>query len=393
MIIIDVKSDQAENQQCCSEWLIALVFLCLLMTIVSTSVKSQETESVYAATASLFEARDLLVDRTDRSASLARRKAFDEVQRNAYAILLDKLTEANTTDLAQETPLIEIENLISGIDILGEQSSSRRYRARMTVRFDPESFTAHLSSLRIPHVLSAGPDIRIIERHKAGGRTMVWNPSTTQQEARQQLDLRNRIRRYGFHQPTLDDRVAYSPATLNLDRPDSFSGLGIVETAESVLFIDSEFTNSGALIMSYRLSREGPAVPLLIGARETPAETLTAGYLAVMDKIDTGWRSRLLVDTSLADEVTVELVALTLVDFHDVIARLQTIPLIKSLAINEISVPKSRLTLGYQGRLDQIQLALRYAGLTLRETNQSYTLSRAEQGVAQEGAVSDRQSK
>ena len=351
-------------------------FLALVALIfgVACSAFAQSEENVYTATASLFEARALLVDITDRSSAIARRKAFDQVQRSAYAVLLDKITETDTTLLSEQTSLLEIEQLVSGIDILSEQSSARRYRARMTVRFDPDSFTEHLSSLSIPHVLSAGPDIRIVEEHSVRGTVNMWSPTDDQATAREQLDLRNRIRRYRFHQPSFADRVTYPPGKFMTTEPEAFQQLADRETSESVLFMKTNFQPSGALVVFFRLSSGALQSSLIIGARETAVDTLVAAYLEVMDRIDGVWRSRLLVNTSLTDQIVVDLVAGNPADYQSALSRINTIPLITSVSLERLSVPVSQLRLSYQGRLDQLQLALQYSGLSLQAGASGYIL-------------------
>lgn len=326
---------------------------------------AQET-TLYSGTQALFEVRDLRVDKTAQNASRAKAEAFRDVQRRAYGILIAKITEVGGAALENSQSMEAIEALVSGLDILGEQSSSRRYRARISVRFSPVLFADHLSTLGIPHVLSSGPDIRVLEKHSDAGRQNVWAPTDFQMKAREALDLRNRIRRYDFHTPTLKDRLSFSLGSLSLMDPKTYKGVGSPEKRETVLLLETVFLPDGTLQIQYRLG-DNPIEDIVIQGRGAKAERLQQGYARVFDQIDSVWRSQLLIDTRLTGSLDAELRAGTAQAFNQILDGLAAVTLIKSLEIQYIGVPTSLVRLQYQGRLDQLTLALGYGGLSLQQ--------------------------
>lgn len=322
----------------------------------------------------LFTIRDIRVDETAANANRARQAALLQAEEDAYNRLLRKITQPESRALLPDLSVAERQSLISGIDFVQEQSSSRRYIAILNVRFEPSQFSAFLARYNVPHVLATGPQILVLHAHQRGLSKVLWQADQPLEEARGEVDWVNRIRSYRFARGDIQQRLSASAAEiLNID-------LAAAERAgrrigfSSVLVIGSKIEKmaGGHSQITYQFSATdsglmGTGAIIIPGPRaNNETEALVAMYDTILEENDSAWRDRLLVDTGTQGEIQVMVPTLSLPDMAKYEKILSEVSLVQSYSIIEIGLPLSVFQIRYTGRQDQLVQALKFAGLDLK---------------------------
>ncbi|TNE66959.1 MAG: DUF2066 domain-containing protein [Alphaproteobacteria bacterium] len=317
----------------------------------------------------LFNIQAVKVDETAVSAAEARKIAFSKAELLAYDKLLRKLTQPEGRERLPQLGELQLQSLISGIEVVDEQSSSRRYVATLNVRFEPSRVSAFFAQYQVPHVLGTGGGILVLHAHARGLSQLLWEQDPVLQKARASVDWLNRIRHYVFPYGAVSERLAVSYEEVNAFNSNAAKKMTDMYGVQAALMIASSWEQgAGGGLLHYRFystdgefSGEGD----IAGAGDE-ATAIATMYDRVLDENDSAWRQQLLVDTAQGGEMSVLIATESLAALNGIENKLKAVALVQDYQIESISLPVSRLHFRYSGREDQLVMALRYAGLTLR---------------------------
>lgn len=326
----------------------------------------------------LFTIRDIKVDETASRASEARRTALAKAEQEAYFKLLRKLTQPEGRAKLPTMEAREIQAMISGIEVVSEQSSSRRYLATLNVRFEPGLVSQFLAQHDVPHVLGTGRGMLVLHAHTESLHGVLWEHDPEVAAARDQVDWVNRIRQYVFPVGRMSERsrFTYKEAAL-LDVRDAKSLTSHYQVT-SALVISSRWSvvaGVSSLDFDYASTDGDLRGQGVIEDASTEVEALVRMYDEVLDDIDSAWRAQLLVDTGEGGILEVLVPSTDLERFQKVLSELGEVSLVGAVERVEIGLPFSKLRFPYTGRLDQLTLALRYAGLDLSDYGEKKLLA------------------
>ncbi len=348
------------------------VMATLLLLLLSQQVDARQENPLDQ----LFTIRDVKLDETSSSANRARQTALLKAEEEAYTKLLRKITQLNDRALLPELGVAQRQALISGIEIVEEQSSSRRYVATMNVRFEPSRVSAFLASYGVPHVLGTGRPILVLHAHQRGLMTFLWEDDPIIGDARAEVDWVNRIRGYRFARGEIKERLAISASEVQNLNVEAALEIGALNALESAVLIGSNVVNnpdgSKLLMYKYIATDSGVSGTGAVPIAKTPAgataeqQAMTSMFEQVLEVIDGSWRERLLVDTGTQGELDVVVPSQSLDDLAELERRLSEVTLVQAYEVRELGIPLSRLHLRYTGRQDQLALALRFEGLDLK---------------------------
>ena len=345
----------------------SLVVFLLSAQVYSGALEAQTTESLDR----LFTIRSVKVDVVASRASEARRLALAQAEQEAYGKLLRKITQPAGRALLPELTAPQIQALISGIQVVDEQSSARRYLAELDVRFEPSNVSEFLAEHSVPHVLGTGRGLIVLHAHSDGLTNYIWQPKSSTLAARAAVDWVNRIRTYVFPLGELRERAAMSyseVASFNVNNVRKIAGYYDVQ---STLMIRSMWsvTSGNAGKLSYAFfstdgdwTRDG-----MIEAQGDNGEEIAQQKMfeVILEEIDTAWRDQLLVDTGTEGDLITLVPSTALNVLADIEKRLADVSLVRGVEFKEIGLPFSKLYFHYTGRKEQLVMALRYAGLDL----------------------------
>lgn len=346
----------------------ALSSLILTGLLGDWTVSAQQIDSLDR----LFTIRELKVDETARRASEARRRALASVETEAYQKLLLKITQPDGRSMLPPLSAGEIQSLISGIEVVDEQSSSTRYTATLNVRFEPGIVSQFLAEYKVPHVLSTGRGVLVLHAHKDPFNEFMWMPSEAMLEARDQVDWVNRIRQYVFSRGELKERASVTFKEVRGMETRSAATIARALDVQSVLLISTEWVleNEGPSLRYEYKSLDGQAqgsgtLDMTFGTDE--AVLIRLAYEIILDEIDSEWRSQLLVDTGEGGEFEALVPTASGSILTTVEKRIADVTLVGGFQILEVAVPLSRIRFTYTGREEQMRMALRYAGLNIED--------------------------
>lgn len=340
------------------------------------NLAAQTTESLDR----LFTIRSVKVDVVAARASEARRLALAQAEQEAYQKLLRKITQPEGRAQLPELSALQIQVLISGIEVVDEQSSSRRYVAELDVRFEPSNVSTFLAEHGVPHVLGTGRGLIVLHAHSDGLNDYLWQPKDSSSNARRAVDWLNRIRTYVFPRGELRERAAISYGEVMEFKADNLATIARDYGVQSVLLIRSKWQllpgNTGRLVYAFYSSdgnwtKEGLIESSGDKAEETAQQRM---FEAILEEIDTAWRDQLLVDTGTEGELTTLIPTINLNILAEIDKRLADVSLVRGVELNEIGLPFSKIYFHYTGRKDQLVMALRYAGLDLEAYGDQHIL-------------------
>jgi hypothetical protein len=355
---------QLKNMTLFRTFFCAAMLVAMLPMVFSAPALSQQADSLDR----LFTIREVKVDERASRGSTARSTALAKAETDAYAKLLLKITQPEGRAMLPELLPGEIQALISGIEVVEEQSSSRRYTATLNVRFEPGNVSQFLAEHNVPHVLSTGRGVTVLHAHSDGVNDFMWTPSPSVFEARAGVDWINRIRQYVFPRGEIRERAAVTfgeVAAMDAKGAQLIAGFMQVQ---SVLLISTEWRQNiegNRLFYTFR-SVDGDAEgedTLFLPDNVTEAAALQQALEVILDKIDSEWRDQLLVDTGTGGELTALVPTTVASVLPKVEKRLQDVTLVNDFRILSVGLPFSEVAFRYTGREDQMVLALRYAGL------------------------------
>jgi len=320
----------------------------------------------------LFTIREIKVDETAAKASTARQSAFAAAETAAYGKLLQKITQPEGRALLPELTVQQIQAMITGIEVVDEQSSSRRYIATLNIRFEPASVSQFLAQHGVPHVLSTGRGVLVLHAHRDGLSEYLWQPSEASEVARASVDWLNRIRNYVFPRGEIRERLAVTYGEIEALQAGGASVIAAFQNVQSVLMISSDWERrdeGGILTYSFLSSDEALKGSSVVeqGKGGTQAQALAQMFEAILEEIDTAWRDQLLVDTGTGGDMIALVPNTELKILTDVENLLADVTLVQGFEILSVGLPFSQVGFHYTGREDQLVLALKYAGLQLTD--------------------------
>ncbi|WP_374763972.1 DUF2066 domain-containing protein [Yunchengibacter salinarum] len=334
-----------------------------------------------AALDRLFTVQRVQVDETAANARKARDTAFEKAERIAWETLLAKLTDPEDRAGLESLSREGRRSLLGGIEVVREQSSSRRYRATLNVRFEPRLVSAFLGEQGVPHVLSAGRPLLVLHGHERAGNTYLWQSDPVVEQARAAVDWRNRVRQYRFPEGDLADRMALGMAELVRMNDGPALDMARRYGQEAALILLTRRTAEG-IAYRYRVTGtslvgEG-AVPI---GPDGPATAMANAFETVLDRLDRRWRQRLMVDTGTGGTVTAIVTTDRVEDFAAIMQAIKGVSLVRGHRLAALSLPESRVMLDYTGRREQLLLALRHAGILVTDEDAGLRLRLAGAGA------------
>ncbi|MBL4639368.1 MAG: DUF2066 domain-containing protein [Kordiimonadaceae bacterium] len=319
----------------------------------------------------LFTIQAVKVDVTARRASDARDQALAQAQSGAYDKLLRKITQVEGRALLPELTDVQKQSLVSGIQVVDEQSSARRYIASLDIRFEPGSFSRFLAEYKVPHVLGTGRGLIVLHAHTDGVANYLWQHKAETNTAYEAVDWLNRIRTYVFPRGELQERAMISYSEVANFKTSNVNKLAQRYDVESALLLSTEWKNAGngdgVLAYSFHSTDGAYEDSGIIETRGENAETEAQRlmYEQVLEQIDSAWRDQLLVDTSMGGDMKVIVPSTTIDVLPRIEKLLSEVTLVHGVEVKSIGLPFGQIHFRYTGREDQLVLALRYGGLDL----------------------------
>ena len=327
----------------------------------------------------VFTVAGIEVDVTAKSASAARKQAFDNARRKAFEKLLGRLVGENEVARIDLPSLQKIGGFIKNYGIDNEQVSKVRYKAQYGFTFNREAVRNFLSSRGITYSETKGAPLLVLPFFQQGTQLNLWrgyNPWLSVWSDAPVLDGLlpleipigdlSDVRRING-----DNALTYGPEDLQkmLDR---------YEAREAVLLIAA--FNEGPppqsldapaytplTIYIYRTDNKAPQFVRSLFLRPDSGaslrDLLKRGMREVAGFLRKDWKQQTAVQPGQREKIEAVVRFSGLAEWLAMQKRLRTLGGVDSLDIRSLSADRARLALGYRGTMRQFGRTLRREGL------------------------------
>ena len=364
---------------------------------------------------SVFNVAQVPIDAEAASSAEARELAIAAGQRAALEILLQRLTvEAETLPAPPED---FIAAMVAGFEIGGELVSDTRYRASLTVDFDPTEVRRLLRVSGIAYAETVSKPVLVVAVQRDAGGTMLWEAGNRWRRAWEERPPHGGLVPILLPLGDIIDLGTVDAARALAADEEALSALGQLYGTSEVAVVVAGLSGSGAVakpsapaeagtenadgevsaagraltLSLRRISADGSRAiqKTLIGrADETERALLERGTDRIVALLEDGWKAANLIryDTDHALRATVPIASLG--EWVSIQQRLSALAMVASVEIDSLSIREGRLTLRYHGTADQLRLALEQSDLSLEPLADEWVLApRVEQTELEEPAT------
>lgn len=352
---------------------------------------------VVAATAALadsarvFTVASVAVDVTASTAARARTLAIAEGQREALDRLFARLTLREDDD---RLPLLDdsgVTNLVSGLEFDDEKTSSKRYLANITVRFNAERVRNLLRITGIPFSETMAKPILVVPVYEAAGLSVLWEDPNPLREAWREYGRRGGLLPFVVPLGDLTDVATIGTRdALEINRQ-RLAALADRYRANDILVVTGvqDYSVGGREpVLAVELRRINDAGEWVlsdtftIAGSSDPDAVITAAVAALAGDLEEEWKLKTLIE--FGTEITLEarVPIFDLRHWLDVRSRLGGIAAIRRVDLLSLTVNEARIVLHYLGNPGQLMIALSQSDIDLVESDGNYSIMLARDEAA-----------
>lgn len=351
-----------------------------------------------AAKVDLFTITGVKVDVTAQSASAARNQALAEGQRKAFDLLMRRLLRQEDRASLPPVEPVTLNALIQGLEIFNERTSSVRYLADFTVRFDGARVQNYLRIRGVPFSQTAGRPVLVVPVMETAGLRLLWEEENAWRAAWNGHDLENRLLTFLLPKGDADDRrILAASQALDMASPSVArlaSRYGVDRVITPVLEVSRDFVTGGLkarvdmigadeslgeLPSEFDLAvpaEEEAAAEAGEGASTAPAlpqldsvtpEMLAPVVEALVAAMDDQWKEQTLIRLDESGEMELVVPLRTAADWPEVGRRLAQVTLVQGRELRSLRPGEAVILLKYVGTRERVALGLAQANLLLHE--------------------------
>jgi hypothetical protein len=346
---------------------------------------------------SLYNVAKVSVDTTAKNAVAARTNGMAQAERQALKIVLGRLVPLGALEQLPEFTKEEVEQLVTGVAVRKEQTSTTRYIAILDVNFNQYAVKQLLASYGIPYSEERGPSISVLPLMLAGD-SVTGEGKERWRQAWEDLDISHSV----------------TPATILRPRADLDAGTVkamLAGDAEAFAAMQSAYGYGGLVVAVGEVKGDAFTTQLVgedgVGAinfsqseaiggdAKAAAQKAATAALAILENRWKVMRSGGPPPTDAAyeenppapgleeqpagpTEVPRNVAALVefsgLRDWQQIRTRLTQIAGLQGLEVNALSARGASVTFDFAGSLDRLQAALGQNGFALDERDGAFVL-------------------
>lgn len=332
------------------------------------------TSPVQAAS-DVFEVRNVVVDVTDQSATLAREKALQQGSRAAFRRLLERLTLIRDRDRLPRLEQDEIASFVRDFAVSDEKTASKRYLARLSYRFKRDDVRNLLKDFNLQFAETPSKPALILPVYQAAGAIALWDDPNPWREAwarvveleglvplvRPQGDLAD-VGSIGPEQAIQGDRERLQAIA---DR----YGTGDVIVAYAQLRLDAAVARQRLEVFVTRYGNHPEPLTMRLDYSQSESETvdglLSRVAIGVGDYIENQWKEDNLLKLNRPNIIAIAIPIIGIKDWLVVQERLKGVALIRKTELVLLSLDEARVNLHYVGDPEQLQVSLSQADLVM----------------------------
>ena len=123
----------------------------------------------------VFEVRNVVIDVTDESASLARKKALTLASSIAFQRLLERLTLIKDRERLPRLDQDEIAGFVISFDVADEKTASKRYLAKLSYKFKRDDVRNLLKDFNLQFAETLSKPVLVLPVYQSAGTIALWD--------------------------------------------------------------------------------------------------------------------------------------------------------------------------------------------------------------------------
>ena len=334
----------------------------------------------HASAQDVFSVSDVLVDETAASADEARTAALAKGEGLAWRLLVDRLVLASDQERVLRVGNAQLTELVRSFAVEDERVSSKRYKANLTYRFNPDVVRRIIRQQNVPFAESAGPVLLVLPVIIEGGSATLWTEGDGWLQAWQNAPPGHGLIQFRAPFGDLSDLLA-------IDANDALSGnwnlmqpLAERYGADGALVAVIDADGGFALNLTQYTEAVGQRVPVLSSpilgqANETPGPERLAGAAELSQRsVNEAWKEANLLSMDAESTIVVDI---TLNDLSDWIAVRQILKeqaIVQSIEPMVLSSTGARVKIVFLGDIVRLQTALRQRGYALVDQGDDWVI-------------------
>ena len=321
---------------------------------------------------SLYTVSGVHVDATGASSTEALNAAIAQGRGKAFQIVYRRLTRQ--ADWAKQ-PALDAAALLRisrGYNISNERRSTTRYVADVTYMFNPETVARTLRAAQIAFSQAAAKRILVIPM-SPGVSHGPW--------AQALMAPAFRDSQVPFTVSAAEDDGAL--AALNFDAAtwNDVAAVAAKNRVTEVGLVQALYAN-GKMTVNIRrlgLGEQPVKTSLEVPVLQTVGTTYPAAAQAAVRTMEDLWKTRSAIDFSQRGRITADVRISSLAQWGEIQTNLSAMGNVTGVTVTAMNMNIARITLGYQGGIDQLRDAMGGAGLSLTNRGGQWVLARAGQ--------------
>lgn len=317
------------------------------------------------------------VDVTDVNAAAAREKAMNSAYRQAFDIVVRKLTTAQDAAKLSAMTDAQIINFIKEISVVSEKTSNVRYIADLQVTLNEQILKAYLQEKDIQTAVADKSKIIIIPifREFESDAPLLWETQNLWLSAWQQRPIHESLVEIV---PLPDTPV--SKAEITAEQAQSYDAAALQEVAlnnnaNDVYVADAVFDGIEGLKITLTSLKSGQADVIRIpGDRKMAEHILARGVDEVSRKIENKVKNANIAQSKMQSTISAIYNYEKLSEWINVEKQLKSIPYVRKVQVDAMGAGKVQMKIDFVGTDERIWAALRNKGFNLKQYDNFYLL-------------------
>lgn len=325
----------------------------------------------------LFTVHDIPVDATAEDAASARVAALEDGHRAAMTELLERIVpETARLALPEFTPE-EIAQLVQDFSVADERTSSVRYLAKLTFRFNAEAVRQFLGQRDAPFAQTRGEPVLVLAVLGAGGRARLWRDPNPWRDAWNERRLDGELIPMILPLGDLDDVGEINARQALNGQPDRVQAMaqryGVDEVMVCQLRLrgDPAGGRARAEVVARRYGGLSEQRPIILSFAQAPEEPAAALYRravrSVVAALQEPWKAENLLRFAEQNRLMVTIPVSSLSEWLEVKRRLDDVASVVESDLAYMTRDSVDLMITYIGSPEQLTRALARSELMLSQ--------------------------
>ena len=350
----------------------------------------------------VFTVARVPIDAEAASSAAARELAIAAGQHAALEMLLRRLTVEGTPLPAPVEDSVAA--MIAGFEIEGELVSTTRYRASLTVDFDPTEVRRLLRESGIAYAETVSKPVLVVAVQRDSGGIRLWEEGNRWRRAWEERPPRGGLVPILLPLGDIIDLGTVDAARALAPDAEALAALGALYGTSEVVVAVAGLSRSAAVAKPSAPAGDEAASPdgeapaagraITLSLRRTdaesgrPAEVTLIGRLGeseqallergadrIVTLLEDDWKAANLIRYGEDHALRATVPIASLGEWVSIQQRLAALAMVASVEIDSLSLREGRLTLRYHGTADQLRLALNQNDLALEPLADEWVLS------------------